>query len=537
MTAGGPGPEGTIRVGRRLEWSLVAVALSAFVALVWYGRQRGVYWGGDDADYMLLARSLRDLRYDDLFYVSPVPHAQYPPGFPALLAVWGSLAGESIRSYVVLNLVLGASALLLAYALIRRWAGRPIALMCVFVLAVNPHLVHLAGSVLSDAPFLLLLCAVLWLADARDPHPRRLIAAAVVAGAATFVRTIGLVLLLGLILHSLLERRFRVAALQILVGIGPLTIWGVRTQRAAADAVQTYGQAVRTYSGSYDAFGSGDLFLVERIGVLVSKAAAYVGSVVPDLFAFPLVRAVWLENVAWALIWIPALAVGILGFSRRRPILIILAAYVAVLVVWPWVDVRFLAPLLPPLLAMLLLGIERLARRLLPHHGFAVAALLATVMFASGGIRSVAEASCDESILSETPDCVPPPRLAFGSAVRFADDYFGEGEVVLSPMAEVLFFQTGIRSVPWEVVREMSPEEFRRYADATRLRGVILAELYDDEIAANGRLLRRICPDLELEAMFEPGTMVFSVRDERGSGSEAVDAGSACSLVDIFLTR
>ena len=92
------------------------VLLTVHAILAWMHRVPGLTTEHDDAWYLVLARALRQFSYAELPIVGTPPHAMYPPGYPALLALFGATGPESVSLAVA---VLGAILALTASALPR----------------------------------------------------------------------------------------------------------------------------------------------------------------------------------------------------------------------------------------------------------------------------------------------------------------------------------------------------------------------------------------------------------------------------------
>jgi hypothetical protein len=109
--------------------------------------------GNDDATYVLLARSLRHFEYVDRHLVNMPMHAQYPPGYPAILALFGRSARTLDQSGSCCrrdSVVLG---LWLAFDIARRVMPIGFAIGMLALLAVNPRLLEYAGQVRSEIPY------------------------------------------------------------------------------------------------------------------------------------------------------------------------------------------------------------------------------------------------------------------------------------------------------------------------------------------------------------------------------------------------
>jgi hypothetical protein len=89
-------PLGAHEAARRAKVvvGLVLLAALAHMALAWASRNPGFMTGQDDAQYLLLGQSIRGGGYHELFRVDRPVHALYPPGYAAMLAVWGLLVGD-----------------------------------------------------------------------------------------------------------------------------------------------------------------------------------------------------------------------------------------------------------------------------------------------------------------------------------------------------------------------------------------------------------------------------------------------------------
>ena len=143
---------------------------------------------------------------------SPV-FRDWPPLFPLYLAVGYRLFGEETHlPFCWLALFCSTAVVLLGYVLARQWGFAPgWALLGAGALAVNPGMLFHAGFVLSDTPFTLLvtLSIILLLGYLKRPGLGRLLAVALVAGASTYLRFAGIVVvgsLAGLLMIRALLR-------------------------------------------------------------------------------------------------------------------------------------------------------------------------------------------------------------------------------------------------------------------------------------------------------------------------------------------
>src|SRR5262249_7587988 len=121
--------------------------------------------GQDDAEYVLLAKALHSGVYTELWRADAPGHAQYPPGYPAILAAWGAVAGDRYNRLVLLSVLSSVVTLVLIFSLVQRRFGTNIALGSVIILAVNPQMLSYSGSIASEGAYTALTLACLYCID------------------------------------------------------------------------------------------------------------------------------------------------------------------------------------------------------------------------------------------------------------------------------------------------------------------------------------------------------------------------------------
>lgn len=194
-----------------LGWSVVAVAVASFVALV---PLAGLPHVSDELAYTWQARLFAAGLHtgpaaDDpalmraLFWVSgPDSHSPFPPGWSALLAV-----GEVVGAGALVNPLLAGTLPPLLWALSRRWADDATARLAAVVAALSPGIWVLAASRMSHTS-VLVACAVAALVVSRPRDEPAPVWSVWLAGVA--------------VAYLVLTRHFDAA----LVG-GPLLLWGL----------------------------------------------------------------------------------------------------------------------------------------------------------------------------------------------------------------------------------------------------------------------------------------------------------------------
>jgi hypothetical protein len=268
--------------------------------------------------------------------------------------------------FVVLNLVFLALGLAAAGTILRRdlaysWPG---------VLAVSAatllffDMARLVAHPLSEVPFFGV--SMLALASACAARRRRslalLAAAALLVVAACALRTFGVALVPALI-AALPRRRDRLVAVPVLTLLGALAVSVIGPRRYLDEALDKWGQGP---------LGTAWEHVTELIALTGEVALNAPSTRVPEALEL----AYLLAGVA---VLVPLVA-GAWAIARRAPVVVTyLVASAVVLVLWPFVDSRFLLPLAPFLVACVVEGVRILSWPRLRFVAFAWASLFAAL--------------------------------------------------------------------------------------------------------------------------------------------------------------
>lgn len=234
----------TIRVSRAPSFA-AGVALLALLALairlayiellgdrlsegadsLWYQLQAGTIAGGDG--YVDPAAAYGEGR--------SVATANFPPLWPAVLAVVHRLGGQSEQWFQAAGAVVGTATVVLTAVLGRRLAGPTVGLVAGLLAAVSPALVAADGSVMSDSLFTLLVTSAVLLAYVARDRTGFLPWAAlgITLGLATLTRSDGLLLAPAVVLAAAVRRpstgrRWALAGVSLGAVLLTLMPWAVR---------------------------------------------------------------------------------------------------------------------------------------------------------------------------------------------------------------------------------------------------------------------------------------------------------------------
>lgn len=429
---------------RLRQGALAAAALHVVLGLLLY--EPILFPGGDNAGYMVLGESLREgLGYLDLHLPDTPVHTKYPPLYPTVLAVLGWLGGLQLFKLASLAMTAGAAAL--TAGLGRDATPAAAALGAAALTALNPVLLDYGHWVLSEAPFVLLVTATLWLALRAESEEtgkpagkgllpdRGFLAVPLLAAAAFFTRTAGLALLAAVALEPILRRRWRRAAWAGVVALAAAGGWALFQGAFAPDRARYLTEFLMV--NPYDpAAGTVDLAgLVERTAL---NFWSYVSSVLPTSVSG--IRGA--SGTAWTLGGLLLAGLAAAGWIRRcrdrigTPELFAFL-YAGLISAWPsvWTDRRFLLPLLPLLLLYALEAAAAGARRLRAAGegtgsveggvgrsaalGAGALALLLAVPALVHAVRTVPDRVRCFSAWRAGEPCVAPAQASFYAAARW----------------------------------------------------------------------------------------------------------------------
>ena len=392
----------------RYLWAAVVGLLVVHVTLAWLTRPGGIETGHDDAQYILLGGSLARGEYRDVFQVDAPLHRMYPPGYPALLAVWEGVAGERFDALVTLSIVSSTVALALTFATLRRLFSSSIAVLCLAVLAVNPYLLDYAGRVVSEAPYSMFSLVALWALTRTEASPRMGFLAGASAIAAALTRSIGVTLLIALGIHWILERRFARAAALATAAAVTVGLWTWWTAMAPVSYVGRSYLADATFSASGHIPRPLAWELAHRV---VHNVPAYLGLTLPQLMSFPTVPGTVVDNVLAAAITTGGLAAGMWVFARSwRPAALYLLAYGALLAAWPWQIGRFAVPVLVVAVPAVLIGSGWLTSGFGARWGPRTTLTLGSILALNGAVHTAemvrVRGQCVRGRMPPSPTCV-----------------------------------------------------------------------------------------------------------------------------------
>jgi 4-amino-4-deoxy-L-arabinose transferase-like glycosyltransferase len=246
-----PGQQAELRSRARFGWVLAAIALAGLVLRVLYVELVDVRLGADAIWYALQAGTIKGGHgYVDpaAFYSGrgAIATANFPPLWPATLALVGKLGPDGTHDYRLVGSVLGAGTVALTGWTGRRVAGDTAALGAAAVVALSPLAIAADGSLMAETLFTLLVTAAVlasYLVIER-PDARRFALLGLLLGAAALTRGDGLVVAPVLVAVTAWRarpasgRRLAIGVLTAVVVLGAVLVqWGVRSSERLGTVV------------------------------------------------------------------------------------------------------------------------------------------------------------------------------------------------------------------------------------------------------------------------------------------------------------
>jgi hypothetical protein len=509
------------------RYQAVALVLLVVHALVaWLARAPGILLGHNDAMYVLLGESLRTFTYREVWYANTPPHAMYPPVYPAILGTLQALNGNGFNWLISANVLASTVALGLLFDVVRRWRGAGTALLCLAALAVNPLVVSAAGTLGAETQMILAVALVLWALAHEERGTHMSVIAAAGAIAAALLRTAAVPLVATVALYWLSRRRYRAVTLfaaACLLTVGAWLLWSAVAPHQAPGRSYVADAMVR----------SEQMSLVQNLATRISGHVARYASIVYWSLPMPTLRGTPLDNWLGVPLIFGALAAGIVTMMRTwRPAALLLVLYGALLAVWPYIEDRFLVPVLPVLVIAAVVGITVAAQLRAPAIRI-VAAAVFTVLLATGAVwtsSAVAKGiGCDRSQSLPSASCLVPGEAGFFEAVRYIREHTAPDAVFLSAKPATLYYYTGRRSVIRELAARQSPDTFLPLLKEYDAQYLLLGSLDYMERDRFAPLIQANCRSLQLAASLTGGVYLFRVPAGTASGD-----GGACDAMETY---
>ena len=322
----------------------------------------GVYH--DDGIYVATAKALAEGRgYRLINLPGEPPQTKYPFLFPAALAclwwLWPSFP-HNLVALQGFSLLSGALAVALSFDYFSRheYRTRRQCLVACVLCATSPTFLYFGSLALSEAFFALLLMVAVVFVDTRPlSTTRQKISLGALAALPFLARSVGLCVPAAIALMlKLRSRPVMLSMLAAAVTASTWVLWVYFNSWSVGGSASVYAYYTADNYRSWWLSDSAARVPFRNLVWIITGAATVVLPILTTIrttFAWPLVL------VIGACVWVEA-------YKRYRAstLGLIIAGYVAIIVVWPWPPERFLVPLMPVLAICLVGSAMNLASRL-----------------------------------------------------------------------------------------------------------------------------------------------------------------------------
>jgi hypothetical protein len=401
----------------------------------------------DDGMYVLLAKAIatgQGFHYVGLPGAPAATH--YPPLYPLLLAaVWRFAPSFPDNLPVLLGLnalLLGMAALgLYSFATTRLGWRSDVAAIAAALATITPPVLLLSSTVLSEPFFLAALWPALIAAEraVMGSDRRHVLMAGVSIGLLMLLRTHAVALLAALVLVLLLRHRRLDAVLAAGFAVLLVLPWQLWTTYATPKVAAPLEGAYGSYLGWFvtGLREGGAPFLLATVRANLAEFWLLLG----DRVAFG--PSPWLVRGAQGL-FACLIVLGAWGMARRAPVCVcFVAAFLGIILVWPYAPWRFVGAVWPLVLLLAAEGVRRLVERSRTTPQRALVALAVA-------IPCVAMAG-NEWTAYRSRSWLAPARDAgsqIAPVVTWVSAHTQSGDVVMTEGPQVVTLFTGRRSTP-----------------------------------------------------------------------------------------
>jgi hypothetical protein len=319
---------------------------------------------GDNAEFMLLARSLavgNGFRY--INHPANRPGTKYPVGFPALLAGWTLLFGQSIVSMKACVLACCVAGVGFTFILGSRLIGWSYALLASSMMALSAVVANYSCQVLSDVPYMLFSLIGIYLLVSGYERRWHLLAGLAVCIWAYVVRSAGMSLVLAAAVFLFFKGKKREALAAVGVAVLISVLWSIRNYSMTGESSR-YMQVLLA-ADPYDP-DKGAVTFAGLVTRAFTNAGGYLGGLLPVTILPSLIDATAGRGAGPVGVLASVLAMIMVvlgGWSLRKKGLltnIYLVLYFGIYLVWPqvWKSERFMVPIAPLLAIYLIWGMR-----------------------------------------------------------------------------------------------------------------------------------------------------------------------------------
>lgn len=453
-----------------------------FIVSGFYSINNLLLYTPDSARYVAWANSLAQFNgFTDTTAPETTRYVVHSPLYPLLLSPIAFFAPNSIVALKILNLFIGAAVMIVLFAIIRKKGNPVIAFLISLLFAFHPLVLILSTQVLTEMLFGLFFVLLLYLLSREEDelHPDKnfYFIVAVVIGS-VFSREVGLITILIVTGFFVYRKQYTKAILVFFIPIIFYSGWYLRNEvyygslenPELRNSTLFFSNILTSANESY--FFELWTRIVKNSQFYASNAVVLIFSSVYDSFQYtfnnPWMALVNQQSMVmkavsavmsriYGVIGIAGVAVVMTGiwaeFKNDKDFyikVVLFAAHVGIILVYPVIDVRFLFPILLLFLLWFASGIHFFVQ-LNPHRNQMIAAFVLCLLMVPNIVWSsnfvTTQHTLRQDPLGSFMDAVDASGLPVRHAeipLPFAAEWLNQQDdssaVVLSPYKELSFF-------------------------------------------------------------------------------------------------
>ncbi|MGK7391185.1 MAG: ArnT family glycosyltransferase [Candidatus Cyclobacteriaceae bacterium M2_1C_046] len=338
----------------RPNWIHITVITIISILSCWYTYENKVALLGDNANYYILGKALaQGDGFTLISHPNKPPNNHYPPGYPALVSVALKITGDSLQAVKIFNCLLFIGSVLLTYLLISRWINPVLGVVAAVFCALNSHMLFYSSIMMSEVPYLFFSLLTLYFFinirsefSIKDKYLYLTLLALVLT---YYIRSLGVALLLGMLIHLLIQRKWKHSTFFVILFILMALPWSIRSSNLGGSSYMNQLKMVNPYQPALGEASTGDF--IDRIG---ENLVRYVTKEIPSAF-YPAFDPEYGKDAGagdW-LFGMVLIGFGIWGLWLIKQYRFLLLGYLlatfGILMLWPqvWYGVRFIVPIIP----------------------------------------------------------------------------------------------------------------------------------------------------------------------------------------------
>jgi 4-amino-4-deoxy-L-arabinose transferase-like glycosyltransferase len=353
------------------------VLLIFFIAINILNYDPKLFLGGDNAHYLILAKSLLSGQgYKDIFMPDSPPHTQYPPGFPALLIPGLVLFSNNFVYTKLIILFLSLGAFYLFYKFYKENLPEKQWVLGLLLFAFCPLIIMYSHYILSEIPYLFFsILAIYLLERLKIINSKNLILFLAMICALIFtyyIRTVGISLIIAALIYLIIKKRYKEFLILLVFAFIFIWLWQMRSAKFGGG-----GYFEQFFSRNPYDLEAGKISFGELVSRFFKNLKLYTLEVFPKILL-----PTWQKINYLRFFGLLSSGLVLIGFvSKLKKITvteIYLILFLGITFAWPdvWTGDRFILPVVPLLFYYLILGIKLISKKTLTIPGIVIGFLL-----------------------------------------------------------------------------------------------------------------------------------------------------------------